>query len=224
MGLKGLVDKCYYINLEHRTDKKEALISHLNNLNILDSFTRSEGVRPEDLGYVRSGDKFEILEYSIAAAKSHQNVIRDAKYNNYECILVLEDDALFHIDSESNGLEVAKKAIEQIRQIDDWQLLYLGGDLGEPAINLVNSNLIKTVNVASSHAYVIHRRSYDYLLDHNNLTHFDVWMHGLPNQYMCYPLSVIQRHINKTDIGETNHTMSLDFWKKAYNKPINKLF
>jgi hypothetical protein len=49
MELKELVDKCYYINLEHRTDKKEALMSHLNDLNILESKT-SDGLIRIDCG------------------------------------------------------------------------------------------------------------------------------------------------------------------------------
>lgn len=224
MNLNSLVDKCYYINLDHRVDKRDALESHLTDLNIEKSFIRSQGVTPSSLGFTKKGDKFELVEYSRAAAKAHQNVIQNAKDNNYECILVFEDDALFYIDDEANGLDVAIKAITQVKNKDDWNLLYLGGDLGEPVINLVDKNLIKTYNVASSHAYVIHSRSYEYLLSHPSLDYFDVWMHTLPNQYMCYPLSVVQRHINKTDIGETNITMDVSFWKKSYDKPINILF
>jgi GR25 family glycosyltransferase involved in LPS biosynthesis len=117
--LNNFVDKCYYINLEHRIDKKEALTQHLTDLGINNSFQRIDGVKPEDLGYVRKKDKFEIIEYSIAAAKAHQNVIKDAKDNDYECILILEDDAMFHIDETSNGLDIAIKAIEQVKFIED---------------------------------------------------------------------------------------------------------
>ena len=226
MKLEQLISKGYYINLKHREDKKNRLHSQLVERGLENVITRFEGVYPSELGYVKGEDgKYAHIEYSIAAAKAHINVIKEASENNYENVLVLEDDSFFYDEEDYKSIDVIIKAIEEVKKIPNWEVLYLGGDLGDPEIELVSDNLAKVKNVSCCHAYVLNKTAYERVLYQGTITHFDTYVClSFTEKYMCYPLAITQEHLNSTDIGETQITMGLSFWKSRYDKPIIKLY
>lgn len=227
MNFLNFVDGCYYINLPHRVDKNDAILKHFGDVSVSQCFKRSDGVLPASLGFTAKDDgKFEHIQYSIAAAQAHVNVVKHAKKNNFKSIMVLEDDARFYMEDGYSAVETVYKALQQLSKISDWEVLYLGGDLGEPALNLIDDNLLKVSNVASSHAYVLNCNTFNHIINtEKSITHFDSYIClQFTKKYMCYPLGIYQQLLNKTDIMETTYTPDLSFWKKAYTKPINKLY
>jgi hypothetical protein len=218
-NLKELIGFGFYINLPHRIDKNEAMLKQLTDLNLLDTIHRIDGVYPKDLNFKINEitQKYEIIEYSIAAAKAHRNIIEIAKQNNYENVLVLEDDTLFVDDGVNNLIN----ALIQIKGIKNWEILYIGGNCNDKTFDFYGQNLVKVKNISCSHAYIVNNIFYDKILNFDGLiTHFDTFLNGYcTEKYLTYPLSIIQRHINKTDIGETDHTCDKTYWEKTY---INK--
>lgn len=218
MKLQDFVDKGFYINLSHRVDKRDAMSLQLQKLCLDNFIQRVDGIYPKDLRFEPKHDgKYEIVEYSTAAANAHLNVVRIAKEKNYNNILVLEDDAEF----TENGVTYLLQALKQLSKIKNWNILYIGADLGPATetnsnLEMYGDNLIKTNNATCSHAYILNKNCFDFFLDYPNITHFDIIMNALPEKYVVYPLAIIQRHINKTDIGETNFTCNRSFWEKSF--------
>jgi hypothetical protein len=212
--LHDLIGKGYYINLRHRYDKNKVMLRQLSKLNLISIISRLDGVYPKDLGYTpNKNGKFEIIEYSTAAATAHINAIKLAKQNNYENVLVLEDDALF----SKNGLKNLIEALIQL-QNKNWDVLYIGGDCRDK-FEFHGKNLVKIKNIMCSHAYIVNKNFYDTILNEKKIIqHFDVFLNEYAKEkYLVNPLSIIQKLVNKTDIGETTFTPDLRYWAKTYS-------
>lgn len=121
--LNECFDQIYIINLDHRTDRLEEVNSLLKKYNI--SFKRQSGVflkekYPDVLNNTTNTSSLGHL----GCVLSHVNCCIDALNNNYDRILVLEDDINFiHEHIESINYESLLKEVETV----DWGLFYLGG-------------------------------------------------------------------------------------------------
>jgi GR25 family glycosyltransferase involved in LPS biosynthesis len=221
---ENLENACFYINLPSRIDKKNEIEKHLQELNVLNKFQRKNGICPSSLGYARRSDtgKFQHIEYSIACARAHLNIIEEAIEKKLKYVLILEDDARFYTEEQYSGWENAMLAFEQILKIEDWDILYIGCDIGDPELKKIDKNLISVRNASSSHAYILNSRSFEKLLElKNKITHLDTHMcHFFSKKYASFPLTTVQTHVNKTDIMETGVTMMTSFWQKSFNKPV----
>ena len=104
--------------------------------------------------------------------RSHLSILRNAIENNYDRILIIEDDAVFCEDfsNRSRGFLSALPS--------SWELAYLGGQhielhLGRP--RKVNELVYAPFNVNRTHAYAIQgtatfRKIHDFLVDDRNWT------------------------------------------------------
>lgn len=132
-------DQVYVLNLEKRTDRKIAMLQKLQRLGIEAEFVQavngsSAQNQLEYQAYLETpigskGCHHLELEYqkklvdgpgAWACLKSYIGILRHAKARNYQRILCLEDDVIFHQDFENQF----KKATQQVPE--DWKLLYLG--------------------------------------------------------------------------------------------------
>ena len=78
------VDQIYYINLEHRTDRKEHIENEIKKIDPnLKKTTRIEAIKHKQGG--------------IGCGMSHIKVLEDAIEKNYHNIIVLEDDFKFTV-------------------------------------------------------------------------------------------------------------------------------
>ena len=78
------VDQIYYINLKHRTDRKEHIENEIKKIDPnLQKTTRIEAIKHEQGG--------------IGCGISHIKVLEDAIEKNYHNIIVLEDDFKFTV-------------------------------------------------------------------------------------------------------------------------------
>ena len=223
--------------MDHRTDKNEAMIKHLSSLGIADQFQRFRGVSPGEIGfkpisstfthsYSNPQGRFEHVHYSIACSRAHINLIQHAKDTNKKAILILEDDARFHSENGFDPIENVYNALKQIKKIKDWELLYIGGGIGDEQLNLVDENILKITVPANAYAYVVNHTAYDeFINNQNNIRWSDCFMSAhFKQKYMIYPLTVIEEMVNHTDIMETQFTPDLNYKRRAYNKPIRKLY
>jgi FkbM family methyltransferase len=132
------IEKVVYINLEHRTDRKELIEKELS------IFSSKKVVRfnaiKEDNGH-------------IGASKSHIEVLKLAIKNNWENVLVVEDDATWH--NLENGYPIFEKLIKE-----NYDVILFG--FGE--CNYIINENYKLSKAISATAYLIKNHYYATLL------------------------------------------------------------
>jgi len=132
-------DHVYVLNLEHRPERKIAMMQKLGRLGIAAEFVKAidgyssqnqaeyqhylekplggTGSHPMEISQQR---KLISSPGAWGYLKTYLGILTDAKKRGFERILCFDDDVLFHKDFE----EEFKRSIRQIP--DDWKLLYLG--------------------------------------------------------------------------------------------------
>lgn len=145
-------DKIFYINLDKDTDKNNHLLSVFKEQNI-QNFQRIEGCivteKPEKSSYrnfIKDDEKYVLG--SLGCREAHLKAIKIAKDNNYERILIIEDD----IDILQNLNELLSNN-EHI--LNDWDMLYFGG-LVEPFFRN---------QIVGAYAYGVNSILYDDILE-----------------------------------------------------------
>ena len=81
-SLKSFEDirNAFYINLDHRTDRKEHVINQLTTLG-LPTFERFNAIKMEN--------------GAIGCSMSHLKILQEAVKNNWDHLLIVEDDITF---------------------------------------------------------------------------------------------------------------------------------
>lgn len=161
----------YIINLKHRTDRYDHMINEMKKLPI--SYEFIEG----------------IVDETKTCFQSQKKCIQLAKQNKLPYILILEDDATF----TDNVIEIFKTAFNEIQKLN-WDMFFLGANLQSSAIRISNS-LLKLTGAYAAHAYMVHERFYDTILELPHECEMDVHYHNLmPNHnvYMCDPMIAYQ--------------------------------
>ena len=162
----------YIINLEDRLDRK----SH-----ILTEITKLPSISHEIVAGIRDETK--------TCFQSHMKCIQLAKENKLPYILILEDDAVF-IDGAN---DILCNVLNEVQQYE-WDMLYLGANLQRPTIK-VSETLLKLTGAYTTHAYMVHERFYDTLLNLPHLYEIDMHYNELMlkhNIYMCNPIIAYQ--------------------------------
>ncbi len=193
MNINDFVDKIYCINLKIRKNKK---IFIENQARILD-------LDIEFFNAIRNKKN-----PAVGCLQSHLSIIKMAKQNNYEKILIIEDDCKFLLKPELNINKIPK----------DWEMLYLGGSiqtvLDKDSIqNIRNRNWVN-MTCHTTHSYILHSRAYDEVI--TNLENYkepvDVYyndiFHKKGTSYMLYPQMTSQK-AGWSDIENQNKEYSL---------------
>lgn len=161
----------YIINLKHRTDRREHIEQEV--LKISNNYTIIDG----------------IVDETKTCFQSQKKCIQLAKENQLPYVLVLEDDAVFTDDS-FNILEHVFAEIQTMQ----WDMFFLGANLQAPA-NRVSDSVLKLNGAYAAHAYMVHERFYDIIINLPHICEMDVHYHNLmPNHniYMCDPMIAYQ--------------------------------
>lgn len=162
--LNKYFDKIYLINLDRREDRMlecEKDIK-LNNI-IYERFSAVDGKTLNLTDYNITNSSHN--KSDLGCLLSHLHIMKDIKENDYERILILEDD--FELCTGFDKL--FENYMSQLPQ--DWQWLYFGGSHFEDP-ERVNENIYKVNKTLTTHAYAIKREVVDDLLNvlESNLT------------------------------------------------------
>lgn len=167
-------DKVYCINLREREDRWNLCEEKFKEYGIT-NYLRFDGIKVNgDLSSKKLGQ--------IGCAASFYNVFKDAYENNYEKILVLEDDFNFTVSKDEiiNNLEKAFKEMP-----DDWDMFYLGANVMNEImpnpIEKYSENLFKINSGYALHSVCFSKRSLDKIL--NFFKNERDWVENLMNNY-----------------------------------------
>ena len=117
------IDVMYIINLERKTDRKQAMINKLENQNIhnyefIDAVDgNDEDIKNEYIKYKKNGCKFVSVGH-FACLKSHVKVLKKILNTDFENVLILEDDVIFRDDFINKISEY---------KVPYYDILYFGG-------------------------------------------------------------------------------------------------
>lgn len=207
MKITDFFDKIYCINLEHRTDRWELALKEFKKIGIENDVTRFNGVYNKDNG-------------NLGCTLSHYNVIKDAKDNNYERILIFEDDVLF-LD---NDVSLIENTLDQLNNIN-YDIFYLGATVA-PNVGFFikeSENLLKTNFAYTTHSYSVTSKNYDFIL--KNVVNYNIidvfynqFIVPLGKSYVVNPMLTIQQANNFSNIQNNNsesYEWMIDFFNQV---------
>jgi glycosyl transferase family 25 len=217
--MKEYFDKIYCINLNHRKDRWEESIKEFKKLGIENDVERFEACN---------------LQPGIAGCtKSHYEIVKIAKQNNYKNILIFEDD--FKVLTPNTDIVIAN-AMNQLKKHNiNYDMFYLGGHIvGDEKLSYrIDDNLAILFACKTTHAYAIGSSAYDYILNsydnidwsdlhnwtqHENRLNIDYWystkLQRRNKTYGVYPCLFEQRDSFSDLMGK----MSIFSMYERYNK------
>jgi len=135
-------NKIFCINLDHRTDRWEVCQKEFDKIDILDQVERFSAIKSDD--------------GRIGIIKSNLEIVKYAKKNKLDNVLVFEDDVQFIVD---NPNEVLKTSLSQLGDMK-WVLFYLGANTHNKLIK-IKPNLILLKNSFAVHSMAYHNSVYE---------------------------------------------------------------
>lgn len=155
MKIFGYIDAALYINLDYRTDRREAVEKRCRELNIPVERFEAIQLRLEEIDNPFNDPSWH---KKMACTQSHFACIKLAKERGLQNVWIMEDDIKFTPDFA----EKAPKVIEELRGLE-WDMFFFGG---EPNRKIVPHSdlLVKTNGVYGAHSYLVNHTFYDKIL------------------------------------------------------------
>ena len=157
----GYFEKAYCLNLPERTDRRLHTAEQFERIG-LKGVSFIDAVKPFDQGVFRTPG-------THGCALSHRHLFRMAKTEKLENILIFEDDVVFSEDF----LQRIGPIVDELKK-RTWDIFYLfkprkgGFDLTRERGDILSSHrsgLVRTTGSIMTHAYAIHHRCLDELLE-----------------------------------------------------------
>jgi len=214
------IKHAFYINLLSRPDRKNHVEEQLINI----------GIKPERFNAIRMDNG------AIGCSMSHLKLLETAKLNNWEHVLIVEDDILF--TDPNLFVEQFNKFLSNNKDFD--VALIAGNNL--PPYRRIDDSCVQVTHCQTTTGYLIKRHYYDTLINNykDGILHLmkepynhtlyaidKYWfnLQAIHKWYLITPLSVTQRE-DYSDIEKrpTNYTPAmLDLDKVAFIKRQKEL-
>jgi glycosyl transferase family 25 len=183
------IKHAYYINLEHRTDRKEHVEKQLENVGI--NATRFNAIKTQN--------------GAIGCSMSHLKILQDAHSKQFNHVLIVEDDIKF-LDPE-----LFKNQFEKFLQIhgNNWDVILLAGN-NMPPYTPIDDTCIKVSRCQTTTGYLVNGPYIRKLMDNikMGLTHLiskpkehrlyaidKFWfvLQNVDRWYLIIPPTIVQR-------------------------------
>jgi GR25 family glycosyltransferase involved in LPS biosynthesis len=144
--------KIYCINLDERKDKWIKVQKEFKKYNII----------PERVSGIKyKGNEFDIrFKGAVGLSLTILNIIKNAKKEKLDNVLIFEDDVIF---KKRDILNILKKAISELPK--NWEIFTLGGNLQKKTIPY-SQHLSKNVDSWGTQAWSINHIHYDTLINY----------------------------------------------------------
>lgn len=220
MKIRDFISAGFYINLHYRKDRDFFMQTQLKQLGINDIIKRFPAINAFDSTEYIINNKDKMLKATKATALSHRNIVEISKANNYENVLIFEDDAKFYDTDKYTGMSIIEKALDDLSKIPNWEIYFLGSNLHDETLKLVAPNLIKADCCVGTQGYILNKNTFDKILSEPEIIYMDCFLSdNFKEKYITYPLALTQNENDISDIGG-HPSMSLTFWENQYNKTI----
>ena len=153
----------YYINLEHRTDRKEHITKEFANLGIK-KFTRFNAIRNQN--------------GAVGCTLSHIKVLQDAKKIGLPYIMVVEDDIQF-----TNPALFKNQLTGLLRSLEQWDVILVAGN-NLPPYKKENDFCVQVAQCQTTTGYIVKADYYDTLI--NNMKEGLVKLMKEPHRHFLY--------------------------------------
>ena len=219
-NIKNITDikNAYYINLEKRRDRKAHVESELEKI----------GIKAQRFNAI------QLPNGSLGCSMSHLKCIENAKKNNWDHVLVVEDDITF-LDSALFTTQLNK--FLKFNKV--WDVILLAGNNHKPYIQY-GDYCVKTFRCQTTTGYIVKNTYYDKLIQNykegiNNLMRepTKVNQHAIDKHwfrlqekdswFLITPLTVIQRDdYSDIDKKQRNYSANMMVLDKEFGlKKIN---
>jgi glycosyl transferase family 25 len=216
-----LLDKIpvIYINLDKRTDRKQHVLDELKKIGVEDAI------------------RFKAIELengALGCSMSHLKCLEIAKKENYEMVLICEDDTFF-LNPEL-FLTQLKSFLGST--FLNWDVALIAGNNMIPYLP-ISECCIKVTNCQTTTGYIVKKTYYDKLMQNykegiqkllkepfNNDYKIDKYWYKLQrmdNWYLIIPLTIVQKE-DYSDIEKkvTNFSKYMLDYNKAYKSSLSK--
>jgi len=173
-------DKIYVITCLNNIERQRYIIKHFDDNNIKFEFRHC-------IDHSFFNDNLKISAQNISLIQSHRQCILESKLNNYNKILICEDDVSF-ITSVNDSFETFIKTLP-----NDWYFLQLGNQFGETINKFlsrqkIKENLYRFFWGTGSHCIGINNIAYDMCTENLFSTEepIDFLYYKLFEKYNCY--------------------------------------
>ena len=205
------IKNAFYINLDHRTDRKEHVTNQLTNLG-LHGFERFNAIKMEN--------------GAVGCSMSHLKILQTAFQNNWDHVLIVEDDITF-LD-----LDLFKANFETFlqRNGNNWDVILLAGN-NMPPYDTIDDVCIKVKRCQTTTGYLVNGHYIKKLMEnvkmgltqliHKPASHamyaidkFWFLLQAVDKWYLIVPPTVVQREdysdIEKRQTNYQKIMMDLD--------------
>jgi len=138
------VGGAFYINLEHRTDRRAEFEEEAAAMGL--SCERFPAI------YNKSG--------TVGCGQSHLAVLKEAQARGYESVLIFEDDFKFIVDKETFWTTMSQI---QTDISGSYDVIMLGYNILKSSAH--SKNLLKVLSAQTTSAYIVHSRIYSKLIN-----------------------------------------------------------
>jgi GR25 family glycosyltransferase involved in LPS biosynthesis len=210
----------FYINLEHRVDRKFHVEEQLQKIGLLNA-ERFNAIK------LKNG--------ALGCSMSHLKCLEMAKKEGWDHLMIVEDDITF-----LDPALFVKQCNQFLSVHKVWDVVLIGGN-NVPPYQTVDSTCIKVSKCQTTTGYMVRSHYYDYLIENirNGINHLlrepekhilyaiDKYWFTLQQQHLWYliiPLTVIQRE-DYSDIEKrpTNYSRVMtDLDKPWMQQPSNR--
>lgn len=157
-------DKIFYINLDHRTDRKQFMEDQFSKFEITaERFSAINLTKEQNDDMVKRGCNFyddsrpEYAPRIKSCTISHLSIILRSKMMDYSNVLIFEDDALM----EDDIIQDLQDCVEDLKN-REWDMFYLGCN---PLEYYKETDYIgRVIRTTTNHAYAVNRRFYNSIL------------------------------------------------------------
>jgi GR25 family glycosyltransferase involved in LPS biosynthesis len=144
-----------FINLKHRTDRLNNLISQFNSVGLVDTQTsniyRFDAIHVYPQGW-------------IGCTKSHIGALELAKEMNLPCVAIIEDDFIWRKHVDKKLIIDTLNSAKNLETSTSWDVFFLSSFLKEKE-PIKNHSLFKVTKGQTTAGYIVKQHYYDKLLE-----------------------------------------------------------
>jgi hypothetical protein len=215
MKIKDFFQKGYYINLDRREDRKVFFENEMGRVGLGGFFER---ISAED-----SIQELDPIRKHCYCSLTYHNLFKKIYEQEYENVVVFEDDAYFYDGGKTKGIDLSEKALDEISNFSDWDMIYFGGHPIHEMFR-VSTTLYKAPTILTTHAIGYKRIVIKTIID--EYTPFedsaiDGWLgqrHYI-NKYLVSPIAVAQTE-GTSDLDAWGKSVGIELFLESYKKVL----